>query len=93
MKKTTSELFVSHSYGDSEVGEVFTTKKEAEKDTDKKNDHYEKVLIPSMGSLVTDKTPKRPYKTMTLWDAIDSIKDYVRDDIEYQKTINEEYPC
>lgn len=91
MKKTTSELFVSHSYGDSEIGEIFTTKKEADKATDKKNDHYEKVLIPSMGSLVTSTTPKRPYKTMTLWDAIDSIKDYVRDDIEYQKSINEEY--
>ena len=75
MKRSTSELFVSHCYNNSEIGEVFTTKKEAEKATDKNNDHYENVIIPSMGSLVTDKTPKRPYKTMTLWDAIDSIKD------------------
>jgi len=92
MKKSTSELFVSHRYDESEICEVFTIQKEAEKANDKNNDYYEKVIIPSMGSLVTDKTPKRPYKVMTLWDAIDSIKDYVRDDIEYQKLINEEYP-
>ena len=44
-----------------------------------------------MGSIVTDRTPKRPYKVMTLWDAIENIKEYVKDDIDYQRAINEDY--
>lgn len=91
MKKTTSDLFVSYRYDDSEIREVFSTKKEAEKENEKNNNHYEKVVIPMMGSLVTERTPRRPYKVMTLWDAIDQIKDYVLEQHEYEKSINE-YP-
>ena len=91
MKKSTSKLFVSHRYDESEIREVFTIQKEAEKANYKNNDYYENVLIPSMGSIVTDRTPKRPYKVMTLWDAIENIKEYVKDDIDYQRAINEDY--
>jgi hypothetical protein len=83
MKKSTSDLFVSHCYDNSEIGEIFTTKKEAEKANGKNNDHYENVLIPMMGSLVTDRTPRRPYKVMTLWDAIEEIKDRVKENTEF----------
>jgi hypothetical protein len=36
-----------------------------------------------MGSLVTDRTPRRPYKVMTLWDAIEEIKDRVKENTEF----------
>ena len=68
MKKTTSELFVSYRYGD-DFYEVFTTLKDAEKATVENNESLKKFRYLS----------KEPYKTMTLADALESMKDYVKE--------------
>ena len=88
----TSELFVSHRNDESDIHEVFATQKEADKANEKNNDHYEEVIIPMMGGLITERTPRRPYKVMTLWDAIEQIKDHVLEEHEYSKAINEMPP-
>lgn len=76
MKKSTSELFVSFCYGSTtEIYDVYTTKKEAEKANDTNNDNYEK-LIGRMGTIVTGNPPKRPYVVLTLYDAMDKLSDY-----------------
>jgi hypothetical protein len=88
MKKKTSELFVSYctvTPHDTEIGDVFTNVEEAEKENDKNNDNYEKVIIPMMGGLVTERTPRRPFKIMTLYDAIEKMKDSVSESAEHSE--------
>jgi len=84
MKKETLELFVSYRYGD-DFYEVFTTLKEAEKATTENNKSLaknKKVFSYLSHSL--------PYKAMSLSEAIEEIKDYVRDTTEYNIRYPEE---
>lgn len=79
MKKSTSELFVSFCYGTTtEIYEVYTTRKEAEKVNDLNNDNHEK-LLGRMGTIVTNNPLKRPYKVLTLSDAMDKLSDYYKE--------------
>lgn len=73
MKLSVYDLFVSHRYGDLEVDSIFTTIEEAKKDADERNDAYSKM---------TFSDGKRPYRAMSLDDAIWEIKDYERDNTE-----------
>ena len=83
MKKSTSDLFVSHRYGD-DFNEVFTTLKEAEKATVDNNIDLAKRL--TKYKFIS----KAPYKTMTLSEAMEEIKDYMRDYTEQQILYPEE---
>jgi hypothetical protein len=77
MKKITLELFVSYRYGDDLCDvKVFTTRKEAEKATVEDNKELAKRLEKYRY------ISKAPYKTMTLHEAIDEMKDYVRETTE-----------
>lgn len=83
MKKSTSELFVSYRYGD-DVYDVFTTLKEAEKATIENNIELEKHL--KRYKYIS----KAPYKTMTLSQCIDDMKDYTKEYTEQQILYPEE---
>lgn len=83
MKKSTSELFVSYRYGD-DFNEVFTTLKEAEKATIDNNIKLAEWIKQYKY------TSKAPYKAMTLSEAIEEIKDYMRDYMEQQILYPEE---
>lgn len=67
MKLSVYDLFVAHCYGDFEVGSIFTTIEEAKKEANERNDDYSKMAF-SNG--------KRPYRAMSLDDAINDIRDY-----------------
>jgi len=79
MKKTTSDFFVSYKYGDG-INDIFTTRKESEKENDKRNDSYQRSFF-SDG--------KRPYKVVTLYDAIDSQEEYIRERTELNNSNDE----
>lgn len=69
MKLSAYELFVVFMYGDYEVNEIFTTREEAEEVAEEQNDLYSKMVFSDN---------KRPYKVVTLYDAIWEIKDNER---------------
>ena len=79
MKKTTSELFVSYCYGSTDLDALYTTRKEAEKVNDEHNDTYEKYS----NRFNSSEKNKRPYKVMTLYDAIELIKDHIKEQTEW----------
>jgi len=87
MKKTKSELWVSYQYG-RDIDDIFTTKKEAEKANIENNKMNEKSALrfPDLNLL------KKPYKVVTLSDAIEDVIDYVRDKTEHDVRYgNEDY--
>ena len=69
------ELFVSYVYG-SEIGLIHTTRIEAENENETNNDSFEKSAIRICPSVFN----KRPYKVLTLYDALDEVNEYVRSD-------------
>jgi len=81
MKKSTSELFVSHRFGDTELSGIFTTTNDAEKVNDTNNDTFEKYSTQFNPS----EKNKRPYKVKTLYDALEEIKDFVRESAEHSE--------
>lgn len=83
MKKSTSEIFVSYRYGD-DFYEVFTTLKEAEKSTIDNNLKLAEWL--KQYKYIS----KAPFKTMTLNEAMEEIKDYMRSYTEQQILYPEE---
>lgn len=72
MKKETRELYVSYRYGDNEIYEVFTTLKEAEKETKRKNAELKAYF----------KEDYIVYKAITLAEALDMIVNSVCENTE-----------
>ena len=83
---TTSDFFVSYYYGNG-ISEIFTDHDKAVIENEKNNNFYEISSIQFDPSCKN----KRPFKVVTLYDAIESEKDSLRDDIEYSRANNEFY--
>ena len=83
MKLSKNELFVSHSHDDSDIYEIFTTREEAVIDADIHNEEIRKANYSDY---------KKPsYKAMTLYDALEEIKDYIKDQEEIRFAENRYY--
>ena len=75
---STNNLFVSFRYGTSSVdGPIYDNIEDAIKEADLNNDNYSKM---------TFSNGVRPYKAITLYEAIEKVKDYlIYGEPEYQE--------
>ena len=69
MKTTSSELFVIYHFSNTEINDVYANKDEAELECVKVNESISKLPF---------YIKKIQYKVISLYDAIDNIKDFIR---------------
>lgn len=74
MKFSTTDLFVSYSIGCGSDIDIFTSMEDAEKESKKSNEYYH--------TLILSEKNVNPYVAMTLYDAIELEKDYIREETE-----------
>jgi hypothetical protein len=86
MKYQTTELFVSFRIDSQIEGGIFTVREEADLENDKNNDTYEELS----NRYNPSEKNKRPYVVKDLYDAIEDIKDYVKDQVEIDRWNNED---
>jgi hypothetical protein len=69
------EVYVVFRYGDTEFYDVYTVRDEAVLKCDEQNQSMSKLIF---------QDPKSPkFEVITLWDALDKIKDALRDQMEF----------
>jgi hypothetical protein len=84
---STSDLYVVKTYSDTDISTLYASKRTAEKELKRLNqEHYDyyKKLYKSVPNDTFDDYYNRnvpKYKVMTLYDAIEDIKNYIKEDI------------